>query len=163
MVASTCRLHLKLRRLQPRRFPNGNRTFRSFNKRWAFRIGNYGLSTWADLFSPRQLVALTTFSEIASEAREIVKHDAIAAGWCDDGKSLEEGGSGATAYGDAISVYLAFLVDQLANHSSSMCGWNHPNTQMRSVFSRQALPMVWDYAEANVFSSSSGSYNNRLR
>jgi putative DNA methylase len=131
-----------------------------FQQALGFRIGNYGLSTWADLFSPRQLVALTTFSDIAAEARETVKRDAIAAGWSDDGRSLEDGGSGATAYGDAVSVYLAFLVDQLANHSSSMCGWNHPNTQMRSVFSRQALPMVWDYAEANVFSSSSGSYNN---
>lgn len=131
-----------------------------FQQALGFRIGNYGLSTWADLFSPRQLVALTTFSDIAQEVRDVVKRDAVAAGWVDDGISLEEGGTGATAYGDAVSLYVAFLVDQLANHSSSMCGWNHPNTQMRSVFSRQALPMVWDYAEANVFSNSSGSYSN---
>lgn len=131
-----------------------------FQQALGFRIGNYGLTTWADLFSSRQLVALTTFSDLAQEARGLIKKDALAAGWEDDDKGLEDGGRGASAYAEAISVYLSFLVDQLANHSSSMCGWNHPNTQMRSVFSRQALPMVWDFAEANVFSNSSGSYSN---
>lgn len=131
-----------------------------FQQALGFRIGNYGLTTWADLFSDRQLIALTTFSDLVLEIREKVKADALINGWLDDTAGLEEGGSGATAYADAVAIYLGFLVDQLANHSSSMCGWNHPNTQMRSVFSRQALPMVWDYAEANVFSTSSGSFNN---
>jgi adenine-specific DNA methylase len=73
---------------------------------------------------------------------------------------LAAGGTGATAYCEAVSVYLAFLVGQVANHSSNICGWNHPNTQMRSVFSRQAIPMTWDFAEVNIFSVSSGSYAN---
>jgi len=121
---------------------------------------SYGLTKYGDLFTPRQLVALTTFSDLAGEAIAKVKIDALAAGMPDDGESLDELGAGATAYAQAVGVYLAFLVDQVANHQSTICGWNHPNTQMRSVFSRQAIPMTWDYAEANVFSESSGSFSN---
>ena len=77
-----------------------------------------------------------------------------------DSTPLRDGGDGATAYAEAVGVYLAFLVDQVANHSSSMCGWNSANTQMRSVYARQAIPMVWDYAESNPFCESSGSYAN---
>jgi putative DNA methylase len=120
----------------------------------------YGMKEWGDLFTPRQLVALNTFVDVVQVARAKVRADAIRNGRVDDGKGMNEGGSGATAYADAISVYLAFLIDQVANHSSTICGWNHPNTQLRSVFSRQALPMTWDYAETNVFSTSSGSFNN---
>ena len=129
------------------------------NPRW-FSPPLYGLKTYGDLFTPRQLVALTTLSDLVQEARQRVKTDAIAGGLTDDGLALATVGAGATAYADAVGVYLGFMVDQVANHASSICGWNHPNTQMRSVFSRQALPMTWDYAEANVFSDSSGSYNN---
>ncbi|MBH2008932.1 MAG: DUF1156 domain-containing protein [Xanthomonadaceae bacterium] len=120
----------------------------------------YGMKEWGDLFTPRQLVALNTFVDVVQDARAKVRVDAIRNGRVDDGKGMNDGGSGATAYADAISVYLAFLIDQVANHSSTICGWNHPNTQLRSVFSRQALPMTWDYAETNVFSTSSGSFNN---
>ncbi|MBI5907811.1 MAG: DUF1156 domain-containing protein, partial [Burkholderiales bacterium] len=129
------------------------------NPRW-FSPPLYGLKTYGDLFTPRQFVALTTFSDLVEEARERVKADTIAAGLHNDGQALAKFGAGATAYADAVGVYLGFMVDQVANHASSICGWNHPNTQMRSVFSRQAVPMTWDYAEANVFSDSSGSYNN---
>ena len=120
----------------------------------------YGLVTWGDLFTPRQLVALTTFSDLVQDAREQVRRDALAAGVSDDGKALRNGGAGVAAYGEAVGVYLALLVNQIANHSSSMCGWNNVNTQMRSVFARQAIPMVWDYAESNLFCESSGSYAN---
>ena len=88
----------------------------------------YGLTTYGDLFTPRQLVALTTFSDIVQEAMPRVKQDAIGADLLDDGKPLREGGTGATAYAEAVEVYLAFLVGQVANHSSSVCGWNSANT-----------------------------------
>jgi len=122
----------------------------------------YGLTSWGDLFTPRQLVALTTFSDLVGEARERIQRDAVAAGLPDDGKPLRDGGTGAMAYAEAVGVYLAFLVNQVANHSSSVCGWNSANTQMRSVFARQAIPMVWDYAESNPFCCSSGSYANLI-
>jgi putative DNA methylase len=131
-----------------------------FQQALGFRVGNYGMTKWSDLFTDRQLVALTTLSGLAQEARERVRHDALAAGLPDADKPLAAGGTAATAYGNAVSVYLAFLVNQVANHSSSICGWNSANTQMRSVFSRQAIQMVWDYAESNPFCNSSGSFNN---
>ncbi|MHB1543735.1 MAG: DUF1156 domain-containing protein [Gammaproteobacteria bacterium] len=129
-------------------------------KALGFRVQEYGMTKWRDLFTPRQLVALTTFSDLVQEACAHVKTEAIVAGMTDDGRGLDAGGAGATAYAEAVGVYLAFLVNQVANHSSSICGWNSANTQMRSVFARQAIPMVWDYAESNPFCDSSGSFNN---
>lgn len=122
-----------------------------FKQALGFRIGAYGISKWSELFTDRQLVTLTTMSELVSESCEAIVANAEAAGM--------EKADGAD-YAKAITVYLAFLISQVANHSSSFCGWNSANTQMRSVFSRQALPMVWDYAESNPFSDSSGSFNN---
>lgn len=122
----------------------------------------YGFRYWSDLFTNRQLTALTTFSKLVQEAQAKAAADALAAGLPKDTTPLSEGGSGARAYGQAVGVYLAFLTDQVSNHSSTICSWNSPNTQMRNTFSRQAIPMVWDYAECNIFSSSTGSYNNLL-
>jgi putative DNA methylase len=124
------------------------------------RLPMYGMPTWGDAFTPRQLVALTTFSDLVQEACERVKRNALAAGLSDDDKPLRDGGTGAAAYADGLAVYLGFLVSQVANHSSSVCGWNSANAQMRSVFARQAIPMVWDYAESNPLCDSSGSYSN---
>ena len=120
----------------------------------------YGLKEWGDLFTSRQLMALSTFGDVVEAARQKIREDAIAAGRGDDKTGLEQRGLEATAYAQAVSVYLSFLISQVANHSSSLCGWNHPNTQMRSVFSRQAIAMTWDYAEVNIFSESSGSFHN---
>lgn len=131
-------------------------------KALGFRVQLYGMDQYKKLFTNRQLTALTTFSDLVAEAQAKAEEDALAAGMADDGVSIADGGSGAKAYGQAVGVYLAFLVDQMTNQSASICGWNNVNTQMRCVFSRQAIPMVWDYAECNVFSNSSGSYNNLL-
>lgn len=120
----------------------------------------YGITHWRQLFTKRQMVTLTTFCDLLDDVQKKVIEDAKAAGMPDDGVSIAENGSSAFAYAQAIRVYLSFLIDQVANQSSAVCGWNSPNTQMRATFSRQAIPMVWDYAEANIFSSSSGSYHN---
>lgn len=121
---------------------------------------NYGLDTFDKLFTNRQLTALTTFSELVGEAQRKAELDAVAAGLADDGVGLANGGTGARAYGEAVGVYLAFVIDQLTNQCSSICGWNAPNAQMRTVFARQAIPMTWDYAESNPFSNSSGCFDN---
>ena len=126
----------------------------------SFRVQEYGMTKWRDLFTERQLVVLTTFSDLVTEARELVRQHAVAAGVPDDGVSLRDGGTGTTAYADAVAVYLGFLVDQLTNHSSTICGWHVNNTQLRNTFARQALPMTWDYAESNPFCNSTGSFNN---
>jgi len=117
----------------------------------------YGFFTWADLFTSRQLVALTTFSDLVGEARERIHRDAIIAGLSDDGNPLNGGGTGASAYADAVGVYLGFSVDKGANYWSSLCAWHQTRDGIVSTFGRQALPMVWDYAEANPFSDSSGN------
>ncbi len=122
----------------------------------------YGLTKYGDLFTPRQLVALTTFSDLVSEARERVKCDALAAGLPDDGKALEVGGISATAYAEAVSVYLAFAVDKMCDRGSSICSWDTSRDSLRNTFGRQAIPMVWDFAEANFIGQSAGSYENAI-
>ena len=120
----------------------------------------YGLDSWGKIFTDRQLTALCTFSDLVAEVRTIIEKDATISLENESSTPLRAGGLGASAYADAVSIYLGFLVGQLANHSSTICGWNSPNQQMRSTFSRQALPMTWDFAEVNPFSESSGSYYN---
>ena len=123
-------------------------------------IGLYGMTRTSDLFTNRQLTALTMFSNLVGEAQKKAEADALDAGLLSDGVGIDNGGTGARAYGEAIGVYLANLVDQLANHNSSICSWHTGNTQLRNVFSRQAIPMTWDYAESNPFCSSSGCFDN---
>ncbi len=131
-------------------------------KALGFRIQEYGMKKWADLFTPRQLVALTTFSDLVKEAREQVKKDAVAAGMADDGIMLNDGGTGAQAYADAVSVYLAFALSKLADRGSTICGWDVSRDSLRNTFGRQAIPMVWDYAESNFISNLAGSYINAV-
>ena len=126
------------------------------------RLPMYGMPTWGDAFTSRQLVALTTFSDLVGEVQKRVLSDAVAAGMLDDSVPLREGGTGAMVYAEAVGVHLGFLVDQQSNQSSTICGWNNINQQMIVTFSRQAIPMVWDFAECNVFSASTGSLANLL-
>ena len=127
-----------------------------------FRVQLYGMEKHRDLFTPRQLVAVTTFSEMIAEVRETCRKDAVEAGLHDDGKSAEEGGTGARAYADAIATYLAFAVDRLANRSTTICIWNNTGEKVEQTFGRQAIPMVWNFAEANVLSDSTGSCSGSL-
>jgi len=121
-------------------------------------VGGYGLTTWDKLFTTRQLISLTTFSELVIEAIDKIHSDALLAGMPDDGKGLDEGGIGALGYAQAIGVYLAFAVDKGANYWSSLCSWHSGRDTITSTFGRQALPMIWDFAEANPFSDSSGNF-----
>lgn len=119
----------------------------------------YGLTTFGKLFTPRQIVGLATFSDLVSEARELVLADALAAGRDADETLLYAGGLGAAAYADAVATYLAFAIDKVCEGSNSICTWSPLPTKLHvvSAFGRQALPMVWDYAEANPFGTSSGN------
>lgn len=122
----------------------------------------YGLDEFWKLFTNRQLTALTTFSALVGEAQKKAEADAVAAGLADDGQGLGEGGAGARAYGEAIGVYLAFVVDKLTDYHSSICSWHSSRELIRNVFGRQAIPMTWDYAEANILSDSAGSFNSMI-
>lgn len=125
-------------------------------------VSNYGFDIYGDLFTPRQLVALTTFSDLVQEARGRVKQDAIKAGLPDDGKALRDGGSGAAAYADAVGVYLAFAIDKVADRNSTVCAWASLREHARNTFGRQAIPMVWDFAESNPLSDSSGNFDGGI-
>jgi putative DNA methylase len=122
------------------------------------RLPMYGMPTWGDAFTPRQLMALTTFSDFVLEARERVKRDALAAGLSDDGRGLAASGTAATAYADAVAMYLGFCVDKMTDTNTCLCSWQVDPPRLRATFGRQALPMVWDYAEANVFGDAAGDF-----
>ena len=128
------------------------------NPRW-FSPPAFGMDHYDDLFTPRQLTALTTFSALVAEAQQKAEADAIAAGMANDHLPLRNGGQGARAYGEAVRVYLAFAVDKSANLWSSICGWMNDRGAFRETFARQAIPMTWDYAEANPFSNSGGNFS----
>ena len=88
-----------------------------------FKTPNYGMANFGDLFTPRQLAALNTFSDLVQEARKKIKADALAAGMVDDDQGLDAGGTGATAYADAVAVYMAFATDKVADRNSSIATW----------------------------------------
>lgn len=127
------------------------------NPRW-FSPPLYGIMTFGDLFTQRQILALTTFSDLLKDAHEKIKHAATVAGFSNDGITLQNGGTGATAYADALIIYLAFVLDKCADYWSSVCSWHNSRELIRNTFGRQAIPMVWDFAEANPFSASTGNF-----
>jgi putative DNA methylase len=118
----------------------------------------YGLTKFCDLFTPRQLVALNTFSDLILVTRLKVISDAKIIGMADDGKGIDAGGTGATAYGDALATYLSMAVGKTTDYNSSICCWISGGQTMRSTFGRQAIPMVWDFAEANPIGDSTGCF-----
>ena len=120
---------------------------------------NYGLTHFRDLFTPRQLTALSTLCDLVAEARERVLADAIAAGIPHD-RPLSEGGVGAEAYADAVAIYLGFAISKLADWSSALCSWIPQLQGVGHTFKRQALPMIWDFVEINVLSASVGNFLN---
>lgn len=117
----------------------------------------YGLTDWADLFTNRQLLALTTLSDLVSEARKRILRDAKAEG-SEPGGRLAAGGADAAAYADAVATYLGLGVSRLADIYNALCRWENTKTQVRNLFSRQAIPMVWDFAETMPFGRAAGSY-----
>ena len=132
---------------RPEKYPEGELPINPRD----FKTPNYGMTEYADLFTNRQLVALTTFSDLVGEARIKIAVDAQGSGL-----SSEE----ASRYGDGIATYLAFALDRITNESCSICTWvsNPKMEQVKNAFGRQAIPMSWDYAEANVFYKSTGSF-----
>lgn len=122
----------------------------------------YGLRSFRDLFSARQLATLTTIGSLIEEARARIAADATASGWDDSVTPLATGGSGAKAYADAVCLYLGFGLGKLADYNSTLCSWIAGGQTMRNTYGRQALPMIWDFAEANPLGDATGSYVSAL-
>lgn len=129
------------------------------NPRW-FSPPAFGMTDYSDLSTNRQLTALTTFSALVGEAQKKAERDAEAAGMFNDHVGLDQGGKGAKAYGEAVGVYLAFVVDKMTDYHSSICSWHNSKELIRNTFGRQAIPMAWDYVECNPFSNSAGCFDN---
>jgi len=110
------------------------------NARW-FSPPGYGLPTFKDLFTSRQLITLTTFSNLVADACQQIVRD-----------------GGSADYASALAVYLSFGIDKLTTTNSSFCSWQTEPTRLVAAFGRQAIPMIWDYAEANPFSGAAGDY-----
>ena len=132
---------------------------------WPGRMNvvRYGLETWDSLFTSRQLLALTTFSDLLGEVRGLVKRDAAAAGLGGVDAPLRDGGTGPSARADAVVTYLSLVVSKCSDFWSSVCSWNSTNSQIRNTFARQAIPMTWDFAEANPFSRKLASWDSMLK
>lgn len=113
------------------------------------RLPMYGMPTWADAFSPRQLTAMVTFSDLVKEIQENVHKDADAAGFSEE--EIE-------AYARTVSTFLALAVDRCADFNNALCGWSQSNQKVMHLFGRQAIPMIWDFAEANILGESVGSW-----
>ena len=124
------------------------------------RLPMYGMPTWGDAFTSRQLVALTTFSDLVGEARERIRQEALAAGMSDDDMPVRDGGDGATGYAEGVSVFLGLGVGRSANYWSSFTPWG--GNFIVQTFGRQAIPMVWDYAEGNPLSHSTSNWTGAL-
>ena len=110
------------------------------------------MTKWRDLFTDRQLVALTTFSDLVTEARERVRSDAVAAGMPDEGAALRDGGMGAPAYAEAVRVYLAFAVivwHAFWQHVLALAWESEGKLSAQHWFGRQALPMTGTSADVN--------------
>jgi putative DNA methylase len=120
-------------------------------KALGFRIQLYGMTQHSDLFTPRQLVSMTTFSDLVDGARALAYKHSI------DSKIKDP-----ESYANSIATYLGITVSRLANRLSSNCFWDTGGGKIQQVFARQALPMVWDYVEANPFSDSSGNWIGQL-
>ena len=133
-----------------------------FQQALGFRIGNYGMTRWSDIFSPRQLVALTTMCDLVQSARERVVSDSLEAGLPDDIEISAGVQNGARYYADAISIFLAFAIDKHALYGNSLVPWYRQEDRPSMLFSQQVLSMVWDYVEVNPFSTIGGSLEKSL-
>lgn len=132
------------------------------NAHW-FSPPGFGIKEYSELFSPRQLTMLTTFCDLLLDVQDKAASDALAAGMSPEGGSLSDGGRGALAYGQAISVYLAFVIDKMADRNTTVCSWNSSGGNPRATFGRQAIPMVWNYSEGNPFSTITGNFRTSLK
>ena len=143
--------------------PNWKPDTSFFQEALGFRIGNYGMTKWSDLFTARQLVALTTFSDLVAEVSARIQDDANSSSFDGQEGHLESGGEGVSAYADAIGVYLSFAISRLADFGCSLATWKPSGQQVMHLFTRQAIPMTWDFPESNFLGDSSICWANAVK
>ncbi len=129
-----------------------------FQQALGFRVGNYGMSKWSDLFTARQLMTLDTLSSLVGKTVERIHSDALMCGLPDDNESLNAGGAGALAYAQAVGVYLAFAIDRCADFSNSGTRWVPGNQKVMNLFGKQTVAMTWDFPEAALLEDTVGGF-----
>ena len=139
---------------RPEEYPDG---VIPTNPRW-FSPPAFGMVNYSDLFTNRQLTTLTVLSDLVKEVQTEIEKEAIMHGFPDDHIPLRDGGTGARAYSEAISVYLAFAVDRIIAFSVSVSRWSNTNEKVMNCYARQAMPMVWDFPEANILGDCVGGF-----
>lgn len=122
------------------------------------RLPMYGMYTWGDAFTKRQLVSLNVFSNLIKDVREKVLNDCLAAEWTDDGKGIAYSGTGATAYADAIATYLSMTVSKITSYHCTLGVWRANEGKTGRAFGRHSIPMVWDFPESNPFAGAGGDF-----
>lgn len=143
----------------PKNIPTG---YISHNARW-FSPPRFGFTTFASLFTPRQMLLLTALCSQLSLLIDEVEHDGVKKQMANDRIPLEQNGKGAFAYSQAIGVYLSLLISKLTDFQSAFCTWDHRTGNIRSVFNRQALPMAWVFGEGNPFATPNGNLKTLLK
>ena len=135
-----------------------------FQQALGFRLGNYGMKKWSEIFTNRQLTTLSLLSDLVIEAQQHITKNAEILNFSSQGDHLNDGGRGLIAYAEAVCVYLGICVARYSNASSTVCSWNpgEKKEDIRFTFSRQALSMTWDFAEGNPFSDSSGNFSDNF-
>ncbi len=111
----------------------------------------YGITEFTDLYTDRQLTAVSSFCNLIPEVKKKIQNDMVKTG-----RNLGED------YCKAISLYLAFAVDRLASRMTNICVWHSIRETVEHLFGMQGMPMTWDFAEANPFSESTGSWSGAL-
>ncbi len=127
-------------------------------KALGFRIQEYGMTKHRHLFTSRQLVAMSTFSDLVSEVRQKIMSDAKTLNPSDGSKGLMENGVGAKAYAEAIAIYLSMGVSRMANTLCTIARWTSSREQTVTAFARQAIPMTWDFPDVNPFAGAAGDF-----
>jgi putative DNA methylase len=123
----------------------------------------YGIKTYGDLFTQRQLTGLSVLCQLITEAIPLIREDALATDMNREASTLSEGGRGAIAYAEAMAVYLAFALDKTVGGSSSICTWMHQRDSLYHTFAKQCLPMTWDFAEVNILADCTRSISESSR
>lgn len=122
----------------------------------------YGMTTFGDLFTRRQTLALNTFSDLLADVEKVILKDSSDVLKFENNLPLRDGGTGPKAYSEAVLIYLSFVLDKCSDYWSSICTWHSSKELIRNTFGRQVIPMSWDYAETNPFSSSTGNWSGML-
>jgi putative DNA methylase len=121
----------------------------------------YGLDEWKKLFLPRQAAVVASFIEVMDELSTEIKEKAQETG-LPVGEHLRDGGSGAIAYAEAISTYLAFVLNRAVVRWNTLSVWHTGRETIEQIFRMQAYQMTWMFAEANPFSKASGGWEGQI-